>query len=218
MGRWNSSTERYASDRPETPIADFLKSVTTAPPTIVERFLRKHFWELRFALWKATGQLRVDRDSLSIGPRWITEIKYFRNAIGLQRHIGLDLFSDDPELVVAGDMHAMPFEKGRFHFVFSKNTVDKSYNVRQLVSEMLRITAPGGLIVIDQICGYGRCSPLNRTDIQRAKNLLALFSARARVRPLVCYDVDVSGLGDAREPRESRRNARLAIRVEHTET
>jgi hypothetical protein len=218
MGRWNASMQKYESQRPQTPLKDYLRSVTTAPPSLTERLLKRHFWELKFLIWKLMGKLDPSRPTLSIGPRWITEVIYFREIIGLRNHVGLDLFSDDPALVVAGDMHNMPFPSKRFHFIFLKNTADKSYNIRRLVEELLRVVEPRGLIVIDQICGYGgRCSPLNRTDIQRALNLLRLFQARAQVVPLVCDDIDVSGLGDARERNETRNNARLALQVNATE-
>ncbi len=213
MGRHNASMQRYEAHRTDTLLKDYLRSVTTAPPSIIERIFRKHFWELKFARWKRTGLLKPCRRSLSVGPRWLTEIAYFREVIGLRRHIGLDLFSDEPELVIAGDMHAMPFPDQHFSFVFIKNTADKSYDIRKLVEELLRVIEPRGLIVIDQVCGYGRCSPLSRTDIQRAANLLRLFQSRARVEPVVCCDVDISGLGDASENNETRRNARLAVQV-----
>ncbi len=213
MGRWNAGMQKYEPHRAQTELRGYLRSVTTSRPSIVERISRRHFWELKFAQWKLTGKMDLARRSLSIGPRWVTEIAYFREVVGLRQHIGLDLFSDDSELVVAGDMHAMPFPDQHFGFIFLKNTADKSYSVRKLTEELLRVVEPRGLIVIDQICGYGRCSPLSRTDIQHAKNLLRVFQARAQVVPLVCYDIDISGVGDAREKNETRRVARLAVQV-----
>lgn len=212
MGQWTTQRKRYDA-RLQIPLKDYLASVTTPSPTWLERILRKRFWEIKFAIWKMNGKLDARKPSLSIGPRWITEILYFREVIGLPRHIGLDLHSDDTELVSVGDMHNIPFADKKFGFVFLKNVADKSYNIRKLVEELVRVTAPNGLIVIDQICAYGRNSPLSRTDIQSAHNLLKLFQARARVRPLVCYDVDVSGSGDAREKKEKRVNARLALQI-----
>ena len=153
------------------------------------------------------------RPSLSVGPRWVTEIQFFREVVGLKNHIGLDLFSDDPDLVIAGDMHRMPFPSEHFNLIFLKNIVDKSYRVRTLVEELIRVMEPGGIVIVDQICGYGACNPLTRTDIQHARNLLRLFEARARTHALVCQDVDVSGIGDAKEGSAKRYNARLAIRV-----
>jgi hypothetical protein len=213
MGKWNASRQRYSPNRDDLPLPLYLISVTTAPRSLLERALKKSYWELWFAWWKMTGRLNPLQPSLSVGPRWLKEIAFFRQVVGLSQHVGLDLFSDDPALVVAGDMHGMPFEDNHFHFMFVKNTVDKSYNVRKLVTELLRVARPGATIVIDQICAYGVCSPLNRTDIQSAQNLLRLFEAYGQVKPLVCDDVDVSGLGDARERNELRRNARLAITV-----
>ncbi len=214
MGRWNKTMQRYSPNRDDLPLAAYLSSVTTAPPSIAERVLRKRYWELWFAWWKLTGRLDARKPSLSVGPRWLKEIAYFREIVGLPRHIGLDLFSDDKNLVVAGDMHEMPFEADHFHFIFMKNTIDKSYNVRKVIQELLRVSQPEGTIVIDQLCHYGMCSPINRTDIQSAQNLLCLFRAQGVESHFVCRDVDVSGLGDARERNEHRRNARLAIVVE----
>lgn len=179
----------------------------------IERILRRSFWEIRIALWKLTGAIDGAQPSLSIGPRWITEIDFFRQVLGLRNHFGLDLFSDNRDLVVPGDMHEMPFSRAQFRLVFLKNVVDKSYRVRKLVDELLRVTQPGGIIIVDQICGYGTCTPLTRTDIQRAQNLLRVFRARARVQPLVCRDVDISNIGDAKGRGEKRANARLALRI-----
>jgi ubiquinone/menaquinone biosynthesis C-methylase UbiE len=110
-------------------------------------------------------------------------------------------------------MHRMPFPAEHFNLIFLKNVVDKSYRVRVLVEELIRVVEPGGIIVVDQICGYGSCNPLTRTDIQHAQNLLRLFETRARTQALVCQDVDVSGLGDAKASSAKRYNARLAVRL-----
>ena len=143
----------------------------------------------------------------------MTEIEFFRDVIGLRQHIGLDLFSDDRALVTAGDMHEMPFPDRHFQLIFIKNTVDKSYNVRKLVDELLRVVRSRGIIVVDQICGYGDCTPLTRTDIQKSENLLRLFKARAKVRTLVQSDVDLKALRGAITGDRASTNARLAIQV-----
>jgi SAM-dependent methyltransferase len=205
--------QKYEANRSQSELRGYLRSVTASPPSLLERITRKHFWELKFVLWRLMGKLDSTHRSLSVGPRWVTEIVYFREVLGLRQHIGLDLFSDGSDLVVAGDMHAMPFPDRHFGLIFLKNTVDKSYDVRKLTEELLRVVESRGLIVIDQICGYGRCSPLSRTDIQHATNLLRVFQARASVLPLVCYDIDISGVGDARERNETRRIARLAMQL-----
>ena len=213
QGRHNASMERYGAERQVGELRHYLASVTSAPRSIVERLTRRAYWELKLRLWRALGRVRADLPSLSVGPRWVTEIHYFRDVLGFRQHIGLDLFSDNPGLVVAGDMHAMPFEDGRFGFMFLKNVVDKSYDVRKLVTELVRVSAPGGIVIVDQICGYGYCTPVTRTDIQSAANLRALFETRARTQSLVCSDVDISGIGDASKSGARRVNARLALRI-----
>jgi SAM-dependent methyltransferase len=212
-GRFNAERARYGSELEVGELRNYLRGVTSAPPSIVERLVRRSFWELKLGQWKRRGWIDPDRPSLSIGPRWVTEIRFFREIVGLRRHVGLDLFSDDPELVTAGDMHDMPFPAAHFGFVFLKNVVDKSYDVRRLVRELIRVVRPGGIIVVDQVCGYGNCTPVTRTDIQRARNFLRLFEARARAEALVCDDVDISGIGDARATNARRFNARLAVRL-----
>ena len=191
----------------------YLRSVTTPPPGILERIARKSFWELKFLKWRSARIIDPVGPSLSIGPRWVSEIEFFRQVVGLQNHIGLDLFSDNPDLVVTGDMHEMPFPQDHFQLVFLKNVVDKSYDIRRLVAELFRVLRPGGVAVVDQICGYGHTNPLTRTDIQSAENLVRVFRRYGAGESLVCDDVDISGIGDAAESGEKRYNARLALRL-----
>ena len=215
MGAHNAASGRYEVKRSGgDQLRRYLRSVTTPPATMWERLLRKTFWELKLANWLSKDRI-LDREtpSLSVGPRWVSEIEFFRQIVGLRNHIGLDLFSDDPELVVAGDMHKMPFPDGQFQFAFLKNVVDKSYEIRGLVRELIRVVRPGGIVVIDQICGYGSTTPLTRTDIQRAENLARIFERYADVTRLVCEDVDISGIGDSAGTNETRFNARLALRM-----
>jgi hypothetical protein len=213
QGRFSEKTPRYAPEREATQLRHYLRAVTSAPPSLVERLTRHTFWELRIGWWKKVGRVDPALPALSVGPRWVTEIHYFRQILGFERHIGLDLFSDDPALVKAGDMHAMPFSDSHFGFAFLKNVVDKSYNVRKLVSELVRVMAPGGTVVVDQICAYGHCTPLTRTDIQSAFNLRSVFNAQTRTRTLVCQDVDITGIGDAAKTGARRINARLALQI-----
>lgn len=194
-------------------VRNYLASVTTPPAGRLEKILKMPFWEIMVKKWQLFGSLSNTVPSLSIGCRWLTEVLYFRQICNLEKHIGLDLHTGDENLVKAGDMHSMPFDSNTFGFVFIKNTVDKSYDIRALVSEMIRVTRPNGIIVVDQICGYGWTTSLTRTDIQSAANLLKIFQSQVRCRVLVCRDIDISGIGDAAANNESRKNARLAIRL-----
>jgi SAM-dependent methyltransferase len=213
MGAHNAQSRRYDATKEAAGLRGYLRSVTTPPPGILERIARKSFWELKILKWRRARIIDPVSPSLSVGPRWVSEIGFFRQVVGLQNHIGLDLFSDDPDLVVTGDMHAMPFPQDHFQFAFLKNVVDKSYDIRRLVTELFRVLRPGGVVVVDQICGYGHTNPLTRTDIQSAANLARIFRRYGVVESLVCDDVDISGIGDAAETGEKRYNARLALRL-----
>lgn len=218
MGKYSSNTKRHDPELKIPNLKYYLRSVISAPMSLQERIIEKFtghqtLWEYYFSRWIKNKILSRDKPTLSIGPRWITEIRFFREVVGLNMHIGLDLFSDNHDLVIAGDMHQMPFENDHFNFIFLKNVVDKSYNVRRLVKEVIRIIEPGGIVAIDQICGYCKCNPLTRTDIQRAKNLLRLFQARCKTNILVLQDIDISGIGDSQGTDETRNNARLAFQV-----
>lgn len=216
-GQYNPSSEGHTArwERGTSILRHYLRGVTTVPPSLFERFTRTSFWELRIRWWKLRGWLAPNVPSLSIGPRWVTEIEFFREILGLKGHMGLDLFSSDEALVKVGDMHHMPFPDQHFQLIFIKNTVDKSYRVRQLVSELIRVTRPGGIVIVDQICGYGDCSPLTRTDIQKSENLLRLFRSRSPIEVLVQSDVDLTKAKGAILRDRARNNARLAIRLPH---
>jgi len=214
-GQYNPSSKEYPKhwERDGVPLRRYLTGVTTVPPTLLQKLTGRSYWELRIIWWKWRGLLDETAPSLSVGPRWLTEIEFFRKVVGLRRHIGLDLHSGDQDLVKVGDMHAMPFSDSEFQLVFIKNTVDKSYDVRRLVDELVRVIKPGGIIVIDQICGFGDCSPLTRTDIQKSQNLLRLFQARANIKVLSQADVNLRRLKGVVVGDHSTNNARLAIQV-----
>jgi hypothetical protein len=204
----HAGRDRYDAER-EGPLDLYLIAVTTPKRTLIERALRESFWGLHIRWWKAIGKINPDSPSLSVGPRWLTEIRYFRDILGLKKHVGLDLFSDDAELVVAGDMHAMPLPDSAYGFIFIKNTMDKSYDIRQLVREIVRVAAPGGIVIIDQNCGHGRTSPIHRTDVQKADNLYRLFAAQTPTKLLVAQNNDIRKIGSD----GSTNNVRLAFKI-----
>lgn len=215
MGRYNNLSEQHAArwEHGSSSLRQYMRGVTTVPPGLLERATRRSYWELWVAWWKLRGWLDANTPSLSIGPRWVTEIEFFREILGLKGHVGLDLFSNDESLVKVGDMHHMPFPDRYFQLVFIKNTVDKSYQVRQLVAELIRVTRPGGIVIVDQICGYGDCSPLTRTDIQKSENMLRLFRSRSPIKVLVQSDIDLTKAKGAILRDRARNSARLAIRL-----
>jgi len=90
---------------------------------------------------------------LCIGPRWYEEISFIKNKFGCDA-IGLDLFSDNEELVKVGDMHNMPFEDNTFDVVYQKNTFNKAYDIRKCLDECIRVLKPGGIIISDECLSY----------------------------------------------------------------
>lgn len=215
QGAHNAAQKPYdPNDRGGAELRSYLRSVTTPRPSPLERVLRLSYWEVKIKLWRLLGLVSGNAPSLSVGPRWTTEVKFFPEIVGLREHIGLDLSSSEPELIKTGDMHNMPLPSDTYGFIFVKNTADKSYEIRKFVRELVRVAAPNGIIVIDQICGHGAVSPIHRTDVQKAGNLLKLFQANGIVKPLVCIDVDVRPL--SRDG--STNNARLAVQVLKSQT
>jgi len=113
------------------------------------------------------GVISADEQHLTIGPRWVGEIHYFRQGLGLPQTIGLDLFTHDDELVKVGDMHEMPFEDNTFGLVYQRNTFDKSYDIRSALRECLRVLRDGGVLISDDCYDYTHgVSEMARTNIR----------------------------------------------------
>jgi SAM-dependent methyltransferase len=130
------------------------------------------------------GNLKSDDRVVCVGNRWGGEILYFRQNIGLKNTIGIDLFSSHPDLVIAADMHKMPFPDNSVKMIFNRGLINKSYDVRVLVKEMLRVLTKDGFLIVETPGPYGYgVSRLGRTDIKSAENLLRLF--RGKVRRIV---------------------------------
>jgi hypothetical protein len=125
------------------------------------------------------GNLRPDDAVICIGNRWVGEIRYFREILGLKKAVGVDLFSPDPELVVAADMHKMPFADNSIKLIFNRGLINKSYDVRILIAEMLRVLTPGGYLIFETPGPYGwGVSRLGRTDIKSFANILRLLHGK----------------------------------------
>ena len=123
-------------------------------------------WTSVFMGFAQRGVLTEESHVLTIGPRHNLEIKFFRNTLGLKNTIGLDLFTEDEEYVKVGDMHDMPFEDNTFDMVYQKNTFNKSYDIRTVLDECIRVLRPGGVLVSDECLGYTLgVSELSRTNI-----------------------------------------------------
>jgi SAM-dependent methyltransferase len=147
-------------DRP-VEFGDLARPETGDPWTPLMRELRER------------GDVREDEPVLTIGPRWVGEIHYFRDEIGLRGTIGLDLFTPDDELIKVGDMHDMPFEDGTFGLVYQRNTFDKSYDIRAALRECVRVLRDGGILVSDDCYAYtDGVSEMSRTSLKHNRQIV----------------------------------------------
>jgi SAM-dependent methyltransferase len=123
------------------------------------------------------GTLFEEEPMLTIGPRWVGEIYYFREALGLRYTIGLDLFSSDPELVTVGDMHRMPFGDDTFGLIYQRNTFDKSSDIRAALRECMRTLRTGGVLISDDCYAYtDGVSELARTNVKHNRQIIRVIS------------------------------------------
>lgn len=119
------------------------------------------------------GEVQAQEPVLTIGPRWVGEIHYFRDEIGLKGTMGLDLFTTDEELIKVGDMHEMPFEDDTFAVVYQRNTFDKSYDIRAALRECVRVLRDGGVLMSDDCYAYtDGVSELSRTSIKHNRQIV----------------------------------------------
>jgi len=136
------------------------------------------------------GVISADEQHLTIGPRWVGEIHYFRQELGLPQTIGLDLFTHDDELVKVGDMHDMPFEDSTFGLVYQRNTFDKSYDIRTCLQECVRVLRDGGILISDDCYDYTHgVSEMARTNIKHNDQLARVIAPNVAE---VLYDVETA--------------------------
>lgn len=142
----------------------------------------------RFSPWTyllrreiARGNIDRGDKAICIGPRWVGEILYFRQNVGLPNTKGVDLLPSQPEFIVAADMHSLPFEDDSIKLVFCRATIDKSYDCRLFVSEIKRVLRPDGFVILETIGPHPQgVNPVGRTDVKSSANLLRLFAGVAR--------------------------------------
>jgi hypothetical protein len=146
---------------------------------------------------------------LTIGPRWVGEIVYFREGLGLTATIGLDLFSTDEELVHVGDMHDMPFQDDVFGLVYQRNTFDKSYDIRAALRECVRVLRDGGVLISDDCYAYTEgVSEVARTNIKHNRQVVRVLGDAVGE---VLYDREESSRDEWIE-----RVGQLAVRIRKT--
>jgi SAM-dependent methyltransferase len=84
---------------------------------------------------------------LCVGCRNSLELDRFREQ-GLPDVVGIDLFSSDPRIRVM-DMHAMEFASDSFDAVYASHSLEHSFDLRQVVSEIVRVARDGAIVGIE---------------------------------------------------------------------
>lgn len=111
---------------------------------------------------------------LCIGPRDSFELDWFREQ-GFRKVCGIDLFSKRPDIMVM-DMHCMTFPDNAFDVIYSSHSLEHSYDVKQVVSEILRVARDGALVGIEVPVKY-QTRGADRFDFGNVDGVHALFAA-----------------------------------------
>jgi SAM-dependent methyltransferase len=91
-------------------------------------------------------------DVLCIGSRNTAEIDYFRHK-GAKHVIGIDLYSED-EAILVMDMHDMTFPGGSFDVIYSSHSLEHAFDVRKVVSEIVRVARSNAVVAIEVPVAY----------------------------------------------------------------
>ena len=119
------------------------------------------------------GKPGLDTNVLCIGCRNTFEIEHFLSR-GFKSVVGIDLFSEDLRIKIM-DMHKMEFPDNQFGLVYSSHSLEHSYNIQKVVSEIVRVVCDHGLIAIEIPVRY-KTTDADRYDLKNVDGLLSLFS------------------------------------------
>ncbi len=99
------------------------------------------------------GGLSESSSVLCVGCRNTIELDLFATA-GVGEVVGIDLVSQRPDILVM-DMHDLSFASDRFDAVYSSHSLEHSYDVGTVVSELARVGRPGGVVGMEVPLGEG---------------------------------------------------------------
>lgn len=148
--------------------------------SLLREYERDHHALLRSTIkLMRDGKISSRDEALILGPRHVNEMDFFRRHLRLPRTVGLDLFASDGGRILAGDMHRMPFESGRFKLVYVCNTLTYAYNARTVIREICRVaSSPGYAMIVDSGTRISGPDPLGRSDLMSADALVRCFHPR----------------------------------------
>ncbi len=111
-------------------------------------------------------------DVLCIGPRNIVELDYIRSK-GAKSVTGIDLYSEHTDIKVM-DMHDMTFADNSFDVVYSSHSLEHSYDIKQVVNEIIRVARPNAHIAIEMPIQF-EPQGADLVNIENIQALRALF-------------------------------------------
>lgn len=123
---------------------------------------------------------------LCIGCRNTAELDYFESA-GFQNVIGIDLFSENPRIQVM-DMHKLMFADNSFDIVYSAHSLEHSYDIGQVVREIVRVARAQTIIALEVPVRY-TITEADRYDLKNIEGVMSLFS-EYKTEMLWCDDLE----------------------------
>lgn len=125
----------------------FVKHVSAYNQTQLWEFYRERTEKL-MGVMRMLDNIPKDGNVLVIGPRNEAELLLLSHyGFKLKNITSVDLFTYSPKIELA-DMHALPHADNSFDVTYSAWTLKYSYNIQKACDELVRVTRPGGHIVI----------------------------------------------------------------------
>lgn len=133
------------------------------------------------------SDVRLDGDTLSIGPRYETELFYLKGfGFDMSKLKAVDMISYSP-LIDVGNMHSLPYSENSFDTVIAGWILPYSDNFHKAVSEIVRVCRDGAIVAIsmsyytreslEKIYEYkdGPFKEFQENRLQRVEQIIELF-------------------------------------------
>lgn len=128
---------------------------------------------MRLMVDRVAGLVRVDEAKvLCVGCRNPLELNEFR-ACGFTDVVGVDLFSLRSDIHVM-DMHDLGFANDSFDVVYSSHSLEHSYDVARVVSEIARVARDDAVIAVE-VPVRGRATEADRVEFAGVDALRDVF-------------------------------------------
>ena len=111
---------------------------------------------------------------LCVGCRNTLELDRFHER-GFDDVVGIDVFSQREDIIVM-DMHAMTFADASFDVVYASHSLEHSYDVERVASEIVRVARDGAVIGVE-VPVRGQASAADRIVFSGLDELQRVFAA-----------------------------------------